>query len=160
MTPTADESGSSVSQPPRGGFFSPAFEAIWAHAAAVSASVAERDRRATMTEIFAQGDLLIERVRDLPVSGRVVAPVDGVFVLAEGELTGHRHAIHDSVAMFRDDGLACDIPKDLYVAHLKVTGAPVLVDHAEHAPIALSRGTYRVRRQREQEPADVQLVAD
>jgi hypothetical protein len=113
-----------------------------------------------MTDMFAQGDLLIERVRDVPVSGREMAPVDGVFVLAEGELTGHRHAIHDRVAMFRDESLARDVPSELYVAHVKVIGTPVLLEHAEHAPIALSKGTYRVRRQRELEPAEAQIVSD
>jgi hypothetical protein len=34
------------------------------------------------------------------------------------------------------------------------------VVHDEHAPVDLPRGTYRVRRQRELEPRDVQRVAD
>jgi hypothetical protein len=47
-----------------------------------------------MNEMFAQGDLLIERVADVEPSGTVLAPdATGVCVLAEGELTGHRHAI-------------------------------------------------------------------
>jgi hypothetical protein len=70
-------------------------------------------------------------------------------VLAEGELTGHRHAIFDRVTMFRDDALAREVPGGLYVGHIKVEGGSATILHQEHAPIALGEGTYRVRRQRE-----------
>ena len=114
-----------------------------------------------MNEMFAQGDLLIERVADVEPSGTMVAPdAAGVSVLAEGELTGHRHAIFDRVTMFRDDALAREIPAGLYVGHVKVAGGSATVHHQEHAPINLAEGTYRVRRQRELEPKDAVLVAD
>lgn len=114
-----------------------------------------------MKDIFAQGDLLIERVSDVPVTGTVLrAGDDGAVVLAEGEVTGHRHAIFDRVTMFRDDGLARDIPGGLYVGHVRVEGATALIQHEEHAPIELPRGTWRVRRQRELEPRDARLIAD
>ena len=114
-----------------------------------------------MNEMFAQGDLLIERVADVKPSGTVVEPdATGAFVLAEGEFTGHRHAIYDRVTMFRDDYLAREIPTGLYVGHLKVAGHSVVVLHQEHAPIILKNGTYRVRRQRELEPKDIALVSD
>jgi hypothetical protein len=114
-----------------------------------------------MRELYAQGDLLIERVNDVLPSGEIVSPgADGALVLAEGEVTGHRHAIHDRVTMFRDDGLARDIPGGLYVGHVRVDGPTALVQHEEHAPISLPRGTWRVRRQRELEPRDARLVAD
>lgn len=114
-----------------------------------------------MTEIFAQGDLLIERVGDMRPSGTIVEPGGtGVTVLAEGEATGHRHAIHDRVTMFRDDSLARDIPSGLYVAHVHVDGPFARIEHEEHAAITLAKGTYRVRRQRELEPIDARIVAD
>lgn len=114
-----------------------------------------------MTEMYAQGDLLIERVDDLEPSGTVLSPdATGTMVLAEGELTGHRHAIFDRVTMFRDDALARDVPGSLYIGHVKVEGGPATVRHQEHAPIALGEGTYRVRRQREFEPRDAVIVAD
>jgi len=114
-----------------------------------------------MEDIFAQGDLLIERVPDLVPSGiRAQAGADGALVVAEGELTGHRHAFYDKVTMFRDDSLAWDIPKGLYVAHVRIDGPEARLLHEEHDVIALPRGTWRIRRQREMEPKDVRLIAD
>ena len=114
-----------------------------------------------MTEMFAQGDLLIERVADVEPSGTILAPdATGATVLAEGEVTGHRHAIFDRVTMFRDDALAREVPAGLYVGHVKVDAGSALIHHQEHAPINLEQGTYRVRRQRELEPKDAVLVAD
>jgi hypothetical protein len=114
-----------------------------------------------MTEMYAQGDLLIERVEDAEPTGTMIQPdATGALVLAEGELTGHRHAIFDRVTMFRDDALAREIPAGLYIGHVKVEGGPATVRHQEHAPIALGEGTYRVRRQRELEPKDAVIVAD
>jgi hypothetical protein len=114
-----------------------------------------------MKEIFAQGDMLIERVPDVVPSGRIAQNTDGAaMVLAEGEATGHRHAIWERVVMFRDDGLARDIPADLYVGHVKIDAPSARVTHDEHAPLTLPRGTYRVRRQRELEPRDARIVAD
>jgi hypothetical protein len=113
-----------------------------------------------MNEMFAQGDLLIERVDDIQPAGTILAADQtGATVLAEGELTGHRHAIFDRVTMFREDKLARDIPSGLYVGHVKVEGSAV-IQHQEHAPITLTEGTYRVRRQRELEPKDATLVSD
>jgi hypothetical protein len=114
-----------------------------------------------MNEMFAQGDLLIERVTDVEPTGAMMsADQTGAIVLAEGELTGHRHAIYERVTMFRDDALAREIPAGLYVGHVKVSGGPATLLHEEHAPVSLSAGTYRVRRQRELEPKDAVLVSD
>jgi hypothetical protein len=114
-----------------------------------------------MNEIFAQGDVLIERVENLVPSGSPIAAAsDGAVVLAEGEVTGHRHAIYEAVTMFRDDGLARDIPDNLYIGHVRVDGDSARVVHDEHSPIVLTKGTWRVRRQRELEPKDVRIVSD
>jgi hypothetical protein len=114
-----------------------------------------------MTEIFAQGDLLLERVPDVAPSGTIEENLDGMaIVLAVGEATGHRHAIWEHVTMFRDALLARDIPAGLYIGHLQVASAYARVTHDEHAPITLPRGTYRVRRQRELGPRDARVLAD
>ena len=114
-----------------------------------------------MTEIFAQGDLLLERVADMVPSGTIEENVEGVaLVLAEGEETGHRHAVCDRVTMFRDDALARDIPPGLYIGHVQVASAYARVTHDEHAPITLPRGTWRVRRQRELTPRDARVLPD
>jgi hypothetical protein len=111
--------------------------------------------------MFAQGDLLIERVADAEPSGTILSPDQaGATVLAEGEVTGHRHAIYDQVTLFRDDALAREIPAGLYIGHLKVGDAAAVITHQEHAPITLLEGTYRVRRQRELEPRDAVIVSD
>jgi hypothetical protein len=114
-----------------------------------------------MKEIFAQGDVLIERVASIEPSGMTIAAgPDGSVTLAEGEATGHRHAIFDAVTMFRDDGLARDIPGGLYIGHVRVDGECARVQHDEHSTIVLPKGTWRVRRQRELEPQDVRIVRD
>lgn len=114
-----------------------------------------------MEDLFAQGDLLIERVRDAIPSGTSVSPDrDGAVVVAEGELTGHRHVFYDTVTMFRDDNLARDMPAELYVGHVRIEAPQARLLHQEHAQIALPRGTWRIRRQREMEPKDARLVAD
>lgn len=111
--------------------------------------------------LLAQGDLLVERVSDVAPSGVIERrDPDGACVLAEGETTGHRHVIHERVTYFRDDGLARDLPDDLYVGHVRVDTPFATVTHEEHSALTLPRGTYRIRRQRQLEPRDVQLVAD
>ena len=108
-----------------------------------------------MIRLCAQGDILIERLVDAPVSGRVLQAVDGgSAIVAEGEATGHHHRLLGSVTMYRDDALARDIPSGLYVAHVQVSEAAARLVHEEHEPILLERGTYRVRRQRQLEPTD------
>jgi hypothetical protein len=113
-----------------------------------------------MSELFAQGDLLIERVPDVEPSGSVV-PADGEgYVLAEGEATGHMHAIRNHITFFRDDGLARDVPGSLYIGHVRVGSEPARIEHDEHDAIMLGQGTYRVRRQRELDPSEVRVVSD
>ncbi len=113
--------------------------------------------------LYFQGDVCIERVADAPVSGPLVPPhPDGAVVLAEGEVTGHRHAFYGgAVTLFRDDGLARDMPSGLYIGHLIVSDPDARLAHEEHDTITLPQGTYRVRRQREfEERAATRLVED
>lgn len=58
-----------------------------------------------------QGDVVLFPIPDGPVlrTGEEVKPRDSRLILAEGEVTGHHHAIWQP-AMFRDDGLARELP--------------------------------------------------
>lgn len=91
--------------------------------------------------LWRQGDIFIETVGGVPV-GAVRKPEP---VLAEGELTWHFHRAEDAraAAVYEHRG-------NLF---LDVTADSVRVVHDEHGPILLSRGTYRVWRQREFTPA-------
>jgi len=114
-----------------------------------------------MPRLYAQGDILLERVNDAPVSGQILHARDvATLVVAEGELTGHHHKIFGCATLFRDDALARDIPDNLYIGHLQVRGTGARLEHDEHAPINLTLGTYRVRRQRQLEPSDIGVVGD
>jgi hypothetical protein len=109
----------------------------------------------SMHRLYAQGDTLLEQLDDAPISGRrIESSTQGPVTVAEGEATGHHHRVIGQVTMYRDDALACDVPSGLYIAHLKISGAGARLQHEEHAPIALEKGTYRVRRQRQLEPND------
>ena len=109
-----------------------------------------------MTEMYAQGDLLIERVNDVVPSGTMIPPdATGALVLAEGELTGHRHAIFERATMFRDDALAREVPAGLYVGHVKVEGGPATIrirstrrSRSAKAPIACAASASSSRRTR------------
>lgn len=73
-------------------------------------------------------------------------------ILAHGEVTGHCHKVKES------DGA------DLYATadglFLHVHHEVVSVIHEEHRPIQLSRGYYRVWRQREYSPQEIRVVRD
>jgi hypothetical protein len=109
-----------------------------------------------MPRLCAQGDILIERVDTAPSQDGIILSVeDGSVIIAEGEASGHHHRLVGSVALYRDDALAREIPQGLYVGHVRVNGPTARLEHEEHAPITLERGVYRVRRQRQLEPTDI-----
>ena len=112
--------------------------------------------RARPTRLWAQGDILIEQVEHSPVSSQSLRPpIGGALLVAEGEAAGHRHRIIGSVAMYCDDAQARSVPNGLYIAHLHVSSPNARLEHEEHAPIELEQGTYRIRRQRQLEPTDI-----
>jgi len=129
--------------------------------------------------IYAQGDILIIR-RDQPAKGKVVqssatsaidpprgskhgeaSRKDGVdpVILAEGEVTGHHHALWGRAVMFRDDAMAAAIPSDLYIGSVKIEATAKLT-HPEHDTIALEPGDYEIRRQREYHGGEARRVQD
>lgn len=86
-----------------------------------------------------QGDVKIEAVPGLP-SGLTPKARDGRnrLVLAEGEVTGHAHAIADSMAELYEDADG--------VLWLRAPQA-CTVEHEEHATITLAPGVYRIEQQ-------------
>jgi hypothetical protein len=111
------------------------------------------------TKLYAQGDIILERVDDATPVSPVSRDQDGAVVLARGELTGHRHAFYGyGVTMFRDDALSRDMPPQLYLGHVRIDVPSAELRHEEHAAIELPAGTYRVRRQREWDAAGEPLL--
>lgn len=104
-----------------------------------------------------QGDVLVVRIDAMPAGVRERRRAGGRVVLAEGEVTGHHHAIADTVeapaAAIYDD------PQDASGFYLRV-GSPTGLVHEEHARIELAPGDYRVVRQREYTPTAIRNVAD
>ena len=100
---------------------------------------------------FRQGDVLIEAVDRLPEKAMPL-PATARVVLAEGEATGHAHAIKAERGAVRPHHFEGEL-------YLEVR-SPVTVTHEEHGEIPLEPGTYRVRRQVEQWMDEVHRVAD
>jgi hypothetical protein len=93
-----------------------------------------------------QGDVMLDPVPLVPDTAKAVSRTGGRIVLAEGEATGHAHAIAAAGATLLVDG------DDRY---LQVTSA-VPLGHEEHGTITVLPGTYRVVIQREYVPPEVE----
>ena len=118
---------------------------------------------ASAVRIARQGDILIARLDALP-AGLRPAPRDGLgrIVLARGELHDHTHAIRSpNVCAF------CLFDAE-DVEWIEVGGSSAVLNHeyssgamAEHAPVSLEPGVYRIVRQREYVASNVvRRVAD
>jgi len=97
--------------------------------------------------VYRQGDILLRRVDVLPATSSVVARRDGRIVIAEGETTGHAHAIE---APPEEATLLATAQNARF---LQLTAA-VELRHEEHDPIAVAPGIYEVIQQREWTDAD------
>jgi len=97
---------------------------------------------------FRQGDVFIEQVDGLPPGAE---RLHGPIILAEGEATGHAHRVSNRLAKFFQ---AANGERFLVVKRRTA------VEHEEHDPVALSPGTYQVKRQREYSPEEIRNVAD
>lgn len=87
--------------------------------------------------LFQQGDVLIETVSSIPSTAKK-AQRDGRgrLILAEGEVTGHAHAISSSTATLFEVG-------DSSEKYLSTTSDTV-VEHEEHGNITLPKGDYKI----------------
>lgn len=102
--------------------------------------------------MYRQGDLLIIS-GSIPARAVAQPRVRGQVVLAEGEATGHLHAI------------ACPDVELLAVSEqvdrwLRVRSKSAELTHPEHGTITIPRGEYVIRRQREYQPSQIRYVAD
>ena len=87
--------------------------------------------------ITRQGDVAFVK-RELPAGANRVKRVRGRLVLAEGEATGHTHAVATPKAeLWRVGG-------EMF---LLVPKGGAAVEHEEHSPVALQKGCYEVIRQ-------------
>ena len=99
---------------------------------------------------YRQGDVFLVAVDSVPSKATQLKRRDGKLILAEGEATGHAHAIKSPRArLLEHAGL-------IYLVLL----AKAKLLHEEHAPIELPPGQYLVKRQREYTPERIRNVAD
>lgn len=83
---------------------------------------------------FQQGDVLIVEAK-VPKGAKPVQAQGGRFILAEGEVTGHAHAIEEcpDVELFEHEGT-------LYLR----TKDDTTVKHEEHGPVTVPKGDYEI----------------
>jgi hypothetical protein len=106
------------------------------------------------TTLIRQGDVLIVPLTD-KISHWLNHPINLTFwkdanfqkrpnlVLAEGEVTGHKHRISNGKAeLYERDG----------VLYLRVLSPTALLTHEEHHAVTIPQGSWAVRLQREYEP--------
>jgi hypothetical protein len=113
-----------------------------------------------------QGDVYLRQVESLPADAEAVGATtdfvvaDGAppprlerLVLAEGEVTGHAHAVHSGAVMFRaDEGLG---------TYLWTADGGAQVSHEEHARAdLLPDAIYEAVIQSQYEPDEIRNVAD
>lgn len=99
-----------------------------------------------------QGDVLLVPIEEMLQGGKPVARVGGRVILAEGEVTGHHHAISDAdVAL---------VIGEMERRFLEVGDGGATLTHDEHAGIALAPGRYEVLIQVEYAPGELRRVAD
>lgn len=97
-------------------------------------------------KIYRQGDVLLIETNEVIPSDAVEVPREGgAVVLAQGEVTGHRHAIADQAAVLLSFGAERWLRAPV----------PVVLRHEEHARIELPAATYRVILQREYVPNEL-----
>jgi hypothetical protein len=102
-------------------------------------------------EQFRQGDILFERLAEIP-KGFKYDPersASNRIVLAEGEVTGHYHEVledESTVVLSPTESKAIDE----LILHVRAPGGTE-VKHPEHAPVPLPQGIWKVSRQREYE---------
>jgi len=110
-----------------------------------------------MIKAFRQGDVLLILKDKIPAGAKEVKRDEkGRIILAEGEVTGHAHAVLDEHATLfavagadgKETSRFLNVEKD------------TTLNHEEHGTVHLTKGVYEVRRQREYQPEEIRPVAD
>ncbi len=102
--------------------------------------------------MYIQGDVYLTEAKKVPENAKKVNTKNGKFILAEGEVTGHAHAVvDDELEVYEKDGI-------LYIK----ASRPFTVVHEEHKPITIEAGIWEVDRQREYDPflEETRIVSD
>lgn len=100
---------------------------------------------------YRQGDILLEKVSRISAGVTEEIPrVGNRIIIAQGEATGHHHAIATETVKF----VMVDAMRYL------VSDIPFEVMHEEHASITVPEGVYRVIRQRVYQRGEVRNVVD
>ena len=85
------------------------------------------------------GDVLLRGIDKLPRGATLVERKGGRLILAEGEATGHHHAVAEKAATL------WEIKGELYLEALE----PVTITHEEHKTLPIPAGIYQIGRVRE-----------
>lgn len=109
------------------------------------------------TNMAAQGDLLIRKIKDLPVNLKLDQKDHaGRYVVAHSE-TGHSHVIDGKSARLLID------ETNQFIAYLKVS-KPCEIEHLRsfdtHEALHVEPGIYEIRRQVEYVPGGLRRVQD
>ena len=82
-----------------------------------------------------QGDVCLERIDTIPENAKEKKESEYGYILAEGEVTGHKHHIQDTqkAKFYEVDGV-------LFVKALE----PVELQHEEHKTITIPKGNWQV----------------
>jgi len=89
-------------------------------------------------EIVRQGDvLLVETLEGIPENAKEIDPINGYFILAYGETTGHAHKIK------AEDGMryfSVNDNKGNPRVYLYVSNPEIPITHEEHGPQTFKEG--------------------
>jgi hypothetical protein len=112
----------------------------------------------TFKNICAQGDVMIQRMDEMPDLSRCVeVQPDGENLIVTHSETGHHHVLERDCAQMFDNK---DNALESFLVLHRSTTLKHLRPHDTHAPIKLDPGQYRVIRQREYTPEGFRRVQD
>jgi len=96
---------------------------------------------------YQHGDVILKRIENIP-QGIKKESINNRIVLADGENTGHAHAISETKK--------AELFKDGSIIYLKVD-QPVKLKHEEHKTIIIEPGNYEIDRVKEYDPFEKEI---